>query len=224
MPAPTASAAPARRTIPLDQAEVRVDGRADDADARVITGYAALTYDGTPATEYELWKGTVERIATGAFDRAAAEDDVRGLFNHDSDHLLGRTTAGTMRLSIDAKGLRYEIDAPDTQAGRDVVTSIDRGDLSGSSFSFHVTDERWTEEDDLEVRTILDVELFDVGPVTFPAYTNTTAGAREALVAEARSGHDAWRAERDAARTAVTARARGRLARAIEAETEAAYG
>ena len=218
MPAPT------RRTIPLGQAEVRVERREDD-DARTITGYAALTYDGTPDTEYELWKGSVERIAPGAFNRAAAEDDVRGLFNHDSDHLLGRTTAGTMRLTVDAKGLRYEIDAPDTQAGRDVVTSIDRGDLSGSSFSFRVTDERWTEEGDLEVRTILAVELFDVGPVTFPAYTNTTAGTREADLAEARSGHDAWQAERAAAtKTAVTARARQRLARAIEVETEATYG
>ena len=75
-----------------------------------ITGYAAVFYDGTPNTEYELCDGLRERIMPGAFDRAMSEGhDVRGLFNHDANMLLGRTTSGTCRLSVDSRGLKYDI-------------------------------------------------------------------------------------------------------------------
>ena len=222
--APAPPPALERRTLAAEFCETRVEKREDDDDARTISGYAARFYDGTPATEYELWDNAVERILPGAFDRAVKEDDVRGLFNHDPDNLLGRTAAGTMRLTVDDKGLRYAIDAPDTATGRDVVTSIDRGDLTGSSFSFRVTSAKWTDEaeDDggREIREILEVELFDVGPVTYPAYESTTAAVRSD---GARAERDAWRGQDRSARIATTARARQRLARAIQVETEAAY-
>lgn len=153
--------------------EVRADG-----EKRKIIGYGAVFYDGSRGTEYWLWDDMVERIMPGAFDRALREDDVRGLFNHDSNMVLGRTSAGTMRLSSDATGLRYEIDPGDTQVGRDVLQHVSRGDVSGSSFSFIPTKTTWRENDDILVREIEEVKLYDVGPVTFPAYEGTTADSR----------------------------------------------
>ncbi|GAF69242.1 unnamed protein product, partial [marine sediment metagenome] len=149
----------------------------------MLVGYAAVFYrKGDPATEYELWDGVVERVMPGAFDRALREkDDVRGLFNHDRTLLLGRTSSGTMRLSVDQVGLKYAIDVPDTQAGRDVIIVAERGDLSGSSFSFLPDDSGgvlWREEEDGDIRELHSVKLYDVGPVTFPAYEGTTAGVR----------------------------------------------
>lgn len=165
----------------------------------LITGYASVFYDGTPASEYVLWEGAAERILAGAFDRALAEgDDTRGLFNHDPSQLLGRTKSGTMRLSIDQHGLRYEIDAADTTVGRDVVTHLRRGDVTGSSFAFIVTDEQWKKEGGKRIREIKGVKLFDVSPCVYPAYESTSAGVRGASAADAgdaRASLEKWEAE-----------------------------
>lgn len=147
-----------------------------DAKKPVIRGLAAVYYDGTEGTEFELWPGMKERIMPGAFDRAVKEDDVRALFNHDDNIVLGRTKSGTLRLSVDAKGLRYEIEPPESAAS--VIESIRRGDVSGSSFSFRVTDETFLKKDDVRIREIRGVTLFDVSPVVFPAYTATEADVR----------------------------------------------
>ena len=180
-----------RRYLKQHAATVRIDGD----DSPTITGYASVTYDGTPATQYDLWPGVVERIMPGAFDGAIARgDDARGLFNHDSNMLLGRRSADTLKLATDSTGLRYDIDPPDTQVGRDVVEMIKRGDLQGSSFAFIVTDEEWRKEDGLEIREIQGVELFDVGPVTYPAYENTTTGVRsQTEKSDARTAYAAWK-------------------------------
>ena len=173
------------RDLPMSLAEVRVEGGDDDSPTKIV-GYGAVFYaKGNPGTEYELWRGTKERIAPGAFTRAIAEDDTRGLFNHDPNLLLGRTSAGTMRLSTDKKGLKFEIDIGDTSVAKDVVGHIQRGDLNGSSFSFRVEKETLEELDDgTTIRTIEAVNpLYDVGPVTFPAYTGTDAGTREREIA-----------------------------------------
>ena len=149
-----------------------------------IRGVAAVYYDqNDPGTEYRLWSDLVERIRPGAFDRAVREDDVRGLFNHNENQILGRTKAGTMRLSATPAGLLYEIDPPDTQAGRDVVESLRRGDVDGSSFMFVPNKITWEEQRQadgsiLTVRWIDEVMLYDCGPVTFPAYEATEAGIR----------------------------------------------
>jgi HK97 family phage prohead protease len=152
-----------------------------------IRGYAAVYYNGEEGTEYELFRyrgeRLVERLLPGCFDRAVAEDDVRALFNHDPSQILGRTAAGTCRLAVDSVGLRYEIDPPDTQTARDLMESMERGDITSSSFSFEYEDtsDRDIKQPDgsmvhvLEVRA---VKLYDVSPVTFPAYKSTTAEAR----------------------------------------------
>lgn len=172
--------------------EEREDG------GRSITGYAAVYYrKDDPGTEYTLWSDSgsraVERLMPGAFSSALErKDDVRALFNHDSNLVLGRVSAGTLALSINRRGLMYTIDAPDTQLGRDTVTSIKRGDVTGSSFAFRVLKEAWRDEGDgQEVREIQDVELFDVSPVTWPAYTSTTSQVRG--VDYAREMRDLWR-------------------------------
>jgi len=163
-----------------------------------IVGYAAVFYDARDAgTEYELWPGAKERILPTAFDRALADgDDVRALFNHDPNNLLGRTTAGTMKLEKFAKGLRYTINPPNTQLGKDIAEHLRRGDVGGSSFAFCVEDDEWREESGISVREIRSVRLLDCGPVTYPAYGSTTAGLRSSGDAdEARKSFEVWEAK-----------------------------
>ena len=138
-----------------------------------ITGYAAV-FDSLS----EDLGNFRETIKHGTFKRALAEgQDVRGLVDHDSSKIIGRTAAGTMALTEDDKGLQYEIDVADTTAGRDIVESIKRGDVSGSSFAFTVVADNWRTEDGQEIRELTDVDLFDVGPVAFPAYPATVTEA-----------------------------------------------
>ena len=130
--------------------------------------------------------GFVERVAPGAFTKTIAEQDIRALFNHHEDHVLGRLAAGTLRMVEDDDGLSYEVDLPDTTIGRDVATLLGRGDVTGSSFGFRVIDEEWGEtEQGFPLRTLKQVALRDVGPVTFPAYTDSKAALRS--LAEKRS-------------------------------------
>lgn len=176
-----------KRTADMPVAfEVRKDE--DGNEKKFITGYASVFYNGKPETEFRLAKDFVERVAPNAFDEALKRDDVRALFNHDSNQVLGRSKSGTLKMSVDKRGLKYEIEIPDTQSGRDTLTSIKRGDISGSSFSFSVEKESFEELDDVTVRTVEAVKLYDVGPVTYPAYAGTDAQARNAAPAfEARA-------------------------------------
>lgn len=163
-----------RRAI---KTEVRV---VFEGNASKIVGYASVFYDkNDEGTEFEIFDGFVERIMPGAFDRAIRErDDVRALFNHAPDNMLGRTEPGTLRLSVDRRGLRYEIDLGNTIIAKDVAEHIKRGDVTGSSFSFTVTDQETRTEDEIDIREITGVKLFDVGPVTYPAYEATTTDTR----------------------------------------------
>ena len=145
---------------------------------------------------------------------APSEDDVRGLFNHDSNIVLGRTAAGTMLIKATSAGLEYDIDPPASAAADGVIESLRRGDVSGSSFSFLVTEEVWRKEEKIEIREITGVVLYDTGPVTFPAYEATTAALKSAgAMDEARRSYDAWgkRIESEA-RVARRMRMRTRLA------------
>jgi HK97 family phage prohead protease len=168
----------------------------DDGKPRIV-GYGSVFFRADdPGTQYELFPKVLERVSPKAFDLALQrKDDARGLFNHDPSHVLGRLSAGTLRLSVDSRGLRYEIDPPDTQSGRDVVELIRRGDISGSSFSFSVDKQSWEERaDGTEIRTIEAVTLYDVGPVTFPAYEAASTAVRAATDCDsARTSLETWR-------------------------------
>ena len=158
--------------------ETRAAG--DDETPTEITGYAALF--NVPATIAEQF---VEVIDQHAFDDTIG-DDVRVLFNHDPNQLLGRTKSGTATITIDADGLRYRVTPPATQAGRDVLELVTRGDVDGSSFGFRVLEDRWTPgatASDLPVRHVERVALLDVSPVTVPAYSETTAEVRDQAAA-----------------------------------------
>lgn len=188
---------PERRAIGREIANVRTIHRADDDPPHAIEGYAAVFYDGKPETEFRIFDDMVERIMPGAFDEVlASKPDVRGLFNHDPNQVLGRTSADTMSLSVDKKGLSYRIELGDTNIAQDVGKHVQRGDIDGSSFSFQVQSQEFRTEDGVDIREITKVEpLFDVGPVTFPAYEGTAVGfrttediAREVRAAVAKAG------------------------------------
>ena len=99
------------------------------------------------------------------------------LWNHDTNHVLGRTTAGALRLDEDGHGLKVEIDPPGSAAG--FVESIERGDVSQMSFGFKVLEDRWDEDEEgQDIRTLLRVKLYEVSPVAFPAYPDTEVGVR----------------------------------------------
>lgn len=188
-----------RELLVLKQERSRVQYRAGSGDASgFIRGYAAVYYRaGDPTTEYWLWDDEVERIMPGAFDRVLSEQqDVRGLFNHNPDNLLGRVSSGSNRLTVDETGLRYELtEDPSDPDWQRVARKIDRGDLTGSSFAFIPRSVAWVKEDDLWIRQIQDVDVFDVGPVTFPAYEGTSAG-RSAEYESLRTERDQYLRER----------------------------
>lgn len=116
-----------------------------------------------------------EQIAPGAFSKSIGQDDVRALFNHNPDYVLGRNKAGTLSMREDAKGLFVEILPPDTQFARDLKTSIERGDISQMSFGFEIIKESREvgEGKEPSLFTLEEVRLWDVSPVTFPFYTQT---------------------------------------------------
>ena len=128
-----------------------------------------------------------EQIQKGAFTRTLADEsqDVVALFNHDDNLLLGRKSAGTLTLEQDNKGLRFSCTLPDTTAARDTYANLKAGNLRECSFGFYVNGpdgESWsTLPDGTALRTLLDVVLFDVSVVTSPAYSGTSAAARNVV-------------------------------------------
>jgi HK97 family phage prohead protease len=164
-------------------------GASEDSTG-VIVGHASV-FNSRSDFLYDFAGGFVEQVAPGFFDDALKTSDARALFNHDPNLILGRQSASTLRVAIDTVGLAYEIDPPDTTPGRDLVTSMKRGDVKESSFSFSVAEEKWGEtEEGIPLRTLVRAGgLFDVSPVTFPAYPSADSGLRAALsgLAEMRS-------------------------------------
>lgn len=179
--------------------EVRV-AKAEGEPAK-ITGHAAVFNK-----VIDLGYGLREQVAPGAFKSAIEENhDVRALVDHDPSKILGRTAAGTLTLSEDETGLYVEIVPPDTQLARDLQVSLGRGDITGMSFGFIVTKESWEHDNEGDLRTIEDVELFDVSVVTYPAYPDTD-------VSVAKRSHQAWQQAQEIPSNA-NARARVQLAR-----------
>lgn len=166
--------APERRSAP---AEVRVAN-----GGRRLEGYAALF--GTTANLGSFR----ETIRPGAFTRSLASgQDVLALVDHDPRRLLARTRSGTLRLSQDSKGLAFDLDAPDTAAGRDVLALAERGDLGGMSFGFTVPN--GGEEREGDVRALTGVTLHEISVVqAWPAYEGTIIAARSANVRALRLG------------------------------------
>jgi hypothetical protein len=152
---------------------------------RMFVGYAYRF-----GVESENLGGFVERIRQGAGAKTIQEQDLRGLFNHAPDNLLGRMGAGTLRMAEDHIGGGYQIDQPDTSLGRDLGVLVARGDVYGSSFTFKAVGGArgvsWTRtERGFPLREIREMKMRDVGPVTFPAYGTSEVALRS--LAEMRS-------------------------------------
>lgn len=150
--------------------------------------------------------GFREKIAPGAFSETIKTADVRALWNHDPNFVLARTTSGTLKLREDERGLWFEAELLDEPFERSLVKKIERGDITQNSFGFRVMPDgqKWGMEDGGLVRTLTNVELFDVSPVAYPAYTQTDLGVRAELVAEIRKKFEVTEKQPDTER--ITAR------------------
>lgn len=194
-----------RRAWPVERLEVR----AAEGSAPVIEGYAAVFNQ----LSADLG-GFRERIEPGAFSRSLLDNDIRALWEHNSQYVIGRNRAGTLALAEDDKGLSVEVEPPDTGWARDLLKSMKRGDVNQMSFGFFVIRDEWRDEDGLVVRVLKEVDLFDVSVVTYPAYPQTSAEARR-IVASGRwpvAGEDRNRQPGPAGDVAGLARTQARRA------------
>ncbi len=156
---------PEERTIDVDVQDI-------DTRGRTVVGYAAVY--GVPSEPLAQLDGAREQIAAGAF-KDVMDADVRALLNHDPNEVLGRTKSGTLRLADEQRGLRFELDLPDSPLGDNVRSAVKRGDIDGASFRFVVGDEDWNGD----VRTVTSVkELHDVTIATYPAYSSASIELR----------------------------------------------
>lgn len=157
------------------ESKVEFEKRDDGMDENVIEGYAAVFNK-----DSEDFGGWVERIAPGAFSEVL-NDNAVALFNHDMNYVLGRNGVN-VTLSEDETGLKYRVKLPDTTFAKDLRQLIKDGIIHQSSFAFTVKEQRWTKptkEGDKAVRTLDKIaRLYDVSPVTTPAYPDASVGAR----------------------------------------------
>jgi len=161
------------RTLPIT--ELRLEKQTEN-NGGIIEGHAAI---------FDSWSETIggifpfrERVKRGAFSESLKNDDIKALFNHDANYVLGRNKAGTLELIEDERGLLVKIKPPETQWAKDLSVSIQRGDINQMSFGFTVEEDDWRNEDGIDVRELRKVKLYDVSPVTYPAYTSTDVGVR----------------------------------------------
>lgn len=175
--APSQANRPAREVRACKGLEIRESKQ--DGVIGVLAGYAA-TFNQRSEVMYDF----VEIVKHGAFKRSLdSGEDVRALAHHQSAGIIGRRSAKTLRVSEDAKGLAIEVDVPDTTVGRDLLTLVKRGDITGMSFGFQTVEDKWSWEQaqgqpKLYVRELIDVDLFEVSAVTWPAYPSTSVEAR----------------------------------------------
>ncbi|MBB4152910.1 hypothetical protein GGQ80_000798 [Sphingomonas jinjuensis] len=204
MPKPKQPDGRERRVLdrPLEVREL-----ATGANGRTVRGYAAV-FD----TQTDIGGCWVETIAPGAFTATLRSADVLALYSHQTDRVLGRTGAGTMRLAEDERGLAVEIDLPDTTDGRDLAVLIARGDVKGMSFGFIARRQVWDETVEPVRRTLEEVELLEVTITAFPQYPETEIGLRSLEHARAeRREHDRAGGSARLARKAATDHAARRL-------------
>lgn len=165
-------------TIELRSIEHTVELREENGSPRLV-GYAARFNE----QSHVLAGGFREVLLPGAFSETLADEqnDVLALYNHDTGALLGRESAGTLRLFEDEQGLMYSIDPPDTQLGRDTVALVKAGNLKGASFAFraHEEDEEYHRDGEQAIRTIRKLQIFEISIVGSPAYPTSTAAVRQ---------------------------------------------
>ena len=163
----------------MKDAEVRVISD----DYPVIEGYAAVFNTWTDLGYFK------EKISKGAFRKTIKESDVRALWNHDPNYVLGRNKAGTLTMKEDDRGLLVEITPPDNTWSKDLQQSMKRGDINQMSFGFKVV--KADDDYNKNTRVLQEVSMFDVSVVTFPAYPTTTAEVRALF--EKQENKEGWK-------------------------------
>ncbi len=151
-----------------------------DNDPLVISGYAAVFNSKTSIGDF-----FEEVIEPGAFARTISENgDIRALFNHNWDHVLGRTKNGTLKVEEDNRGLKFEVELPNTSLARDLAESLRRGDINQCSFGFYATNDTWDYAVEPAIRTLNEVELYEISVVSIPAYEDTEVSLRSKEIDE----------------------------------------
>ena len=154
----------------------KIETRKAENGDQTLSGYAAV-FD-SPSCDLG---GFTEFVKRGAFKDTLKNDVQKALWNHISDHVLGSTRSGTLKLWEDETGLAFELKVPNTQAGRDVFESVSRGDVDGNSFGFNIEECEWDEKDAKNIRcNLTKVRLVEISPTPFPAYGDTSIGIRSA--------------------------------------------
>ena len=157
------------RTIRAEDIEYR-----EDNEIPVVGGYV-VRWDKLSEEMY----GFREKVVKGAFLKSLSEMRVLSFWNHNSDMVLGNTANESLKISEDERGLKFELNLPDTTAGRDARALIKRGDVKGMSFGFRTLREEWDESDPKKItRTLLEVRLYEVSPTPMPAYSSSSVAAR----------------------------------------------
>lgn len=173
--------APAKEIRAVKGMEVRAASADKPGVIGTLTGYAAtFGTDSQVMSSREHPRPFVERIAPGAFSRSLKDDgSIFMLWQHNEDTPLARS-GSNLTLAEDARGLAFTADIPDTSTGRDLLANVRAGVIDANSFSFSVREggEVWTKEEGRDIRTLTDVRLFEISPVVFPAYPDTTLAAR----------------------------------------------
>ena len=179
-------------TNAYEQRSFACELRATGGKKPKIEGYASV-FD-VPSEDLG---GFVEVVRPGSFTKTIQESDIRALYNHNADHILGRSKPGsdkpaTLTLAEDSHGLQISIDPPGSQVARDLMEAIDRGDIDQMSFGFATVKDRWGKKAGQQLRELLEARLFDVSPVTFAAYPQTTVDvrARKMIYLRNRLGRD----------------------------------
>jgi len=152
-----------------------------DDKKKTIGGYA-VKYN-SPTLMRDRWGDEfLEEVAAGAFDKSLQSKNQKALWNHDASKPLGSVSAGTLRFNFDMLGLNYDIDMPNNSFGNDAYESIQRRDVDGSSFGFMCVNDVWSkvqyEGKEVYKRSIVEANLFEVSPCTFPAYESSEMSCR----------------------------------------------
>ena len=153
--------------------DAKIELRSEE-DKKILKGYAVKFESlSNPLPRFR------EKVRRGAFINSIKKNNIRALWNHNPDLVLGSTKNGTLQLEEDDIGLKFELELPDTQAGRDAAVSVSRRDVDGMSFAFQMKKEEWDRTDFKNViRTLIDVDVLEISPTAFAAYPSSRVSTR----------------------------------------------
>ena len=151
--------------------------KANDTE-KIVEGYAVKWGKPSHIMRDKRGRKFVEVFEKGAFMETLEREDQRALWNHKTDHVLGRVKSNTLELEEDEIGLRFKLNLPNTQVGNDLYELVKRGDIDGVSFGFNNANDKWSKENTLFKRTITKANLYEISCVTFPAYPDSEVSNR----------------------------------------------